>query len=124
MHPIALERRRYERLPLRLTALVSTPESPDVTQTVTENISGEGLYFASPRRLAAGQQLEVSVELPMDDYSNNRLTVHLRCKSEVVRVDSARQGCGFGIACRIQSYSIQFGKGDFQYELLSRNAKA
>ena len=124
MNLSTMERRRFERLPLRLPVQVRVSNSAQATHSFTENISGEGVYFTSVRRLSAGQQLEVVVMLPIDDSLRNGPIVRLVCKSAVVRVDSAGQGQAFGIACRIESYSVQFGEADSQCEPVLRSAKA
>ncbi len=123
--PTAVERRKFERVPLQLPIQFARANRPEeVIDCVTENISGEGIYFVSCFPLVAGERLEVDLLFPPHNSARNKVSVHLRCQVQVMRVASSGQGLGFGIACRIKTYTIQFGDSDLRRERMSKNAKA
>jgi hypothetical protein len=115
--PPHLERRKLERLPLQLSLQFSrTSHREEVIECTTENISGEGIYFVSVRSLIAGERLEIDLLLPPLKSGQDQVDVHLRCRAEVVRVDSNYRGLGMGIACRIDNYIVRFGDVDLRGE--------
>jgi hypothetical protein len=121
--PLPVERRKLERLPLQLALQFSRVFRRDeVIECVTENISGEGIYFISLRSLIAGEQLEIDLLLPPLKSGHNAVNVHLRCRAQVVRVDT-RQGPGVGVACRIEQYTIRFGDADLLRDHKFHSAK-
>jgi PilZ domain len=122
--PRPVERRKLERLPLQLSLQFSRVfRREEVIECVTENISGEGIYFISLRSLIAGEQLEIDLLLPPLKSGHNLVNVHLRCRAQVVRIDSKRQGPGIGVACRIEQYTIRFGDADLLRDRKFHSAK-
>jgi PilZ domain-containing protein len=120
-----VERRKLERLPLQLSLRFSRAFSrEEVIECVTENISGEGIYFVSLRSLIAGERLEIDLHLPPLNSGQNQVEVHLRCRAQVLRVESTHHGLSMGIACRIESYTIRFGDADPLNDLMFQSAKA
>ncbi|MGD0300553.1 MAG: PilZ domain-containing protein [Bryobacteraceae bacterium] len=123
--PPPVERRKFERLPLQLSLQFRRAFRRDeVIGCITENISGEGIYFVSLHSLIAGERLEIDMLLPPLVSGNSRVNVHLRCRAQVVRVESTRRGLGQGIACRIEKYTIQFGDADLLSDQMFKSAKA
>jgi hypothetical protein len=119
-----IERRKFERLPLRLPIQFSRAlHRNEVIECVTENISGAGVYFVSLRSLVVGERLEIDLHLPPLTSGHNQANVHLRCQAQVVRAQSTRHGLGVGIACRIESYAIRFGDEDLLRDQKARGAK-
>ena len=120
-----VERRKFERLPLQLPLQFSRVGRRDeVIECNTENISGEGLYFVSWCSLIAGERLEIDLLLPPLNSGLNQVNVHLRCRAQVVRVDSAGQSLGIGVACRIEKYTIRFGDADLRGDQMFHSANA
>jgi hypothetical protein len=120
-----IERRKFERVPLQLSLQFSRAVRPgEVIECTTENISCEGVYFVSLHSLMQGERLEVDLLFPSHNSGRNQVNVHVRCRAKVVRVDSAGKGLGFGIACRIEKYTIRFGDADLRRDHLFQSAKA
>ena len=99
-----IERRKYERLPLRLPVRFINERAP--ATSFTENISSEGFYCVSPGLFTPGDRLEVELFLPAHNPGHGEKTVRLKCQAQVVRIDSTWLGHGFGIGCRIDAYTV------------------
>jgi len=104
-----IERRKYERLPLRLPVRFIN-ERGAITSCFTENISSEGFYCVSPDPFVPGDLLEVELLLPAHNSDRGEKRVRLACKAQVVRIDSTWLGPGFGIGCRIEAYTLRLEK--------------
>jgi hypothetical protein len=86
VHP---EQRQYPRaklkLPLRLRAMGGVPEQYPIT-LVMRNISSTGIYFLSPKNVAAGTSIELEVILvskPMGRGSVVMTSIAHICRSDV-----------------------------------------
>jgi hypothetical protein len=100
-----MERRRYERLPLRLPVRLSR-SGVMVSAGVTENVSSQGFYCVSPDPFVLGDRLQAVLLLPAHNLNQSEMRVCLTCQAHVVRLDSTWLGPGFGIGCRIETYSL------------------
>jgi PilZ domain len=122
--PPPIERRKFERLQLHLPLQFTFANGPGSIDCFTENISSEGLYFVSSHSLTAGERLEIDLLLAPYNTGSNLPKLHLRCRAQVLRVDSFFQGLGCGIACLIESYNIRFGDADPRRTRMFKGAKA
>jgi PilZ domain len=122
MHP-TFERRKYERLPLRLPFQFSREGGSQVIDSFTENISSEGLFFVSLMLLKPGETLEINVPLPAHASLKRNYRVYLRCRGQVLRVESD-SGAGFGIACRLEKTMIRFTDAAFEDDPVFRRSKS
>jgi PilZ domain len=122
--PPTIERRKFERLQLHLPLQFTFANGPVIVDCFTENISSEGVYFVSSHSLSAGDRLSIDLLLAPYNTGCTLPKLHLRCRAQVVRVDSFCQGLGFGIACRIESYDIRFGDADRRRTRIFKSAKA
>src|SRR5579862_4195239 len=100
-----IERRKYERLPLRLPVRFIN-ERGSATCCFTENISSEGFYCVSPDPFMPGDLLDVELLLPAHNLDRGEKRVRLVCQALVVRIDSTWLGPGFGIGCRIKASTL------------------
>jgi hypothetical protein len=100
-----VERRKYERLPLRLPVRFIN-ERASSASCFTENISTEGFYCVSPDAFVPGDLLEVELLLPAHNPGRREKRVRLKCQAQVVRIDSTWLGAGFGLGCRIETYRL------------------
>jgi len=100
-----IERRKYERLPLRLPARFINDRG-SATCCFTENISSEGFYCVSPDPFVPGDLLEVELLLPAHNPGRREKRVRLICQAQVVRIDSTWFGPGFGIGCRLERCTL------------------
>ncbi len=72
-------------------------------QCVTRDLSCEGFYCIADRPLTCGSSFACTIIVPVHEPALGQW-VHLECNVEVVRAEPA--DAGFGIACRIQRYSV------------------
>src|SRR5580704_13996351 len=97
------ERRIKVRLPLRLPVCLHMVNGSPGINSFTENISGDGLYCISPIRFVPRESLTADVWLPAAGPA--RCGAVIRCKVRVMRSDALVVGGGFGIGCRIETYT-------------------
>lgn len=100
------ERRRVPRF--NLHCIVRFLGSEDELDMIAEtrDVSISGLFCRAPSRLVPRARVTCILEFPTHNCGLEWAGLRLRCKAEVVRVeppDSERQ---FGIACRIDQYSV------------------
>jgi hypothetical protein len=100
------ERRRYERLPLRLPVRVSRTDGSPPIDCFTENISARGFYCIVREPMVPGERLEAEVILPGRNPGGRGGRASVRCKVQVIRIDSRRGSPGFGIAFQIANYKF------------------
>jgi hypothetical protein len=98
------ERRTKVRLPLRLPVCLHMVNGSQGINSFTENISGDGLYCISPIRFVPRESLHVDVSLP--PAGSARCGAVIRCQVRVMRADALMVGGGFGIGCRIETYTF------------------
>lgn len=106
MSPTISERRKHERLALRLPVRFVDADGSLTVDCCTENVSGGGFYCLSPKAFAADEQKEVHLLLPTRGYSRSGENVDIQCAVRVVRVDSIGPGRGYGLACQIERYTF------------------
>jgi hypothetical protein len=106
-----VERRRYERLPLRLSVRL-TSERASASCCFTQNISCKGFYCVSPDPFVPGDRLKVELLLDAHNPGCGEKRVLLKCQAQVVRIDSTWLGPGFGIGCRIETYTLQLEEAE------------
>ena len=61
------ERRRFARIPIRLTAVFKNLSSAKVQRTLTKDIGGEGMCLITEGTMEPGTKLEVEIKLPDRD---------------------------------------------------------
>jgi len=107
-HP---EQREYPRatlkLPLRLRSVGGVPEEHPVT-LVTRDISSTGLYFLSPKKLAAGISVELEVVLVSKPLGLGNVV--LVSMARVRRIEPAAMPGWYGVAAAFDD--VQFDRDD------------
>ena len=93
-------RRFTMSLPLRV--LPRESRSPEL-RTRTRDVSYRGLYFLAEAQFEVGSEIEFVLTLPQQIAQNT--DVDIRCRGEVVRVESASNG-QMGIAAKIDRYEF------------------
>ena len=106
MNPPLRERRKHERLELRLPVRFSSTEGSPTISCFTENISSNGFYCICPEPFVPGEQRNILLMLPARGYSRSGANVDLKCQVRVVRIDSIGPRPGFGVACQIEKYTL------------------
>lgn len=99
------DRRKRLRARLHWPVRLSGASHPRVIETTTENLSSTGFYCFSEDGFARGERLDCVIAIPTQAPGDIRM-LFLRCRVEVMRVDETATPRGFGIACRIETYSI------------------
>jgi hypothetical protein len=100
------ERRKRDRLSLRLPVRFLGADGSWGVSCWTENISSTGFYCFCPERLMVGERREVQLSLPARGYSRGGGSVDLYCQVRVMRIEPVGLGPGFGVACAIQKYAL------------------
>ncbi|MGO4885154.1 MAG: PilZ domain-containing protein [Bryobacteraceae bacterium] len=99
-----VERRACPRVPLQWALSIRRQEREEpVISSITENLSSHGFFCLADRPLAAGENVACVIKLPFPrELPASRA---LYCQAQVVWVRAAEDG-RFGIACRIDDYSV------------------
>jgi len=97
------DRRKRTRVPVHWTLrLFRQPGKPPL-ESVTENLSSEGLYCITKERFKPGQRLQCEIVIPATHSMGSPVVIE--CHMTVRRVESLRPG--FGLGCHIEDYSLQ-----------------
>ncbi len=70
----------------------------------TQDLSSAGFYCLVAESLHPGDCLDCILTVPGENFSFDTGNVNLHCEVEVTRVDSLPSN--FGVACRIDHYSV------------------
>jgi hypothetical protein len=95
-----IARRFTMSLPLRV--LPSESRSPEF-RTQTRDVSYQGLYFLAEARFEVGSEIEFVLTLPQQAAQTS--DVDIRCRGEIVRVETASNG-QMGFAAKIERYEF------------------
>lgn len=87
-------------LPLRV--LAREPRSTEL-RTRTRDVSYQGLYFLAEAQFEVGSEIEFVLTLPQQMAQTG--DVDIRCRGEIVRVESAQNG-QMGVAAKIERYEF------------------
>ena len=101
-----IERRTRNRVLLRFPFQLYRSADPDSFTGETRDLSSAGFYCLVREPVAQGDRLDciITVPVPAANFSSQTGDVSLCCQVEVVRVDSLP--AQFGVACRIDRYSL------------------
>jgi hypothetical protein len=100
------DQRSTPRLPLTYAVLLSRPGEAFGVVTKTENVNCKGFYCISERRFLPRERLECEMVIASGSshFEGDDLVLHALV--EVLRVTPRVMGRGFGVACRLESYTI------------------
>jgi hypothetical protein len=105
-----LDRRSRSRLRLAVPVVLCRPEDADRVETKTEDISCDSFYCISDRPFSPGDRLDCELVIPGDEVSSvPEQALCLCCRVRVVRVVARGLHLGFGVACRLEDYTISRG---------------
>jgi hypothetical protein len=102
----AVERRKRARLALHWRVCLSRRTNHLVVEAETRDVSSGGFYCCTEEGFTPNERLECLLVIPLPRGTNTGERLCLRCQVEVVRVDVAPPGGRFGVACRIDDYSV------------------
>jgi hypothetical protein len=101
------DRRSRPRLNLSCSIRVYRPGGADAVATRTEDISCQGFYFTSEQPFAPREKLECELVIQGEALGcHAEIDVFLRGRAEVVRVVPKGLPEGFGVACRLEDYTV------------------
>jgi hypothetical protein len=101
------DQRSNPRFQLTYAVALSRPREAFGVATKTENVSCGGFYCLSARPFWPGERLDFEMAIP--DVGPSRFQANdlfLHGVVEVLRVMSRGIGKGFGLACRLERYTI------------------
>ncbi len=98
------ERRVARRFTMSLPLRVLPRESRGhELRTQTRDVSYQGLYFLAEAQFEVGSEIEFVLTLPTQVAQSGE--VDIRCRGQIVRVESATNG-NVGVAARIERYEF------------------
>ena len=101
------DRRRRKRVALHWPVrLFRHPEQASV-ESITENLSSEGLYCITQEPFKPGERLQCEIVLPGETFGSSEPSLRLQCHVTVRRVEHLDRG--FGLGCHIEDYSLDTG---------------
>ena len=101
------ERRSRPRLSLALPLVLTRSAQAERIETHTENVSCDSFYCISDRPLTPNEIVECELLIPGDSVSSvPEGDLWLSCHARVVRVVAREPQAGFGVACRLEDYTI------------------
>jgi len=102
----AVERRKRPRAALRWTVLVTRGSSRHPMETTTINVSADGFYCLLPEAVAAGERVDCTIRIPAHKQDRIDAALCLQCRAQVLRVENYGVPGIFGVACRIEDYTV------------------
>jgi hypothetical protein len=102
-HSTIVDRRSTARLELTYAVYLSRPGEAFGIVTKTENVSSKGFYCLSKQPFFPGEILDCEMAIPGGLEANDLI---LSGVVEVLRVIPRGIARGFGLACRLESYTI------------------
>lgn len=103
-------------MPLHWTLYLACDGAARPFKTVTRNISSDGLYCLVDHSVKPGDQFACDILVPTHASQDPNDVFCLRCRAQAVRVEIIEDGANFGLACRIQDYSLIHGF-NFQFPI-------
>lgn len=101
------DRRSHIRVNLRLPLFLVSSGASIPIRAETENVSMDGFFFRSEQIFPPGECLQFLLLLPgAAGIMQSASVMSLNGAVEVVRVTASASGPGFGIGCRMSSYSV------------------
>jgi hypothetical protein len=99
----APERRHHPRLRLSYRLRLFRPGQSVGIETKTEDLSCDGFYCISDRPILRHERIECELLIPGEPGDSDLV---LRCRAEVVRVTKEPLEPRFGVACRLEAYTV------------------
>ena len=109
------ERRTSHRVSLHWTVYLSCGGLSHPFCTKTRDISRDGFYCLVDRPLKPGERIECDIVIPTHTSQDPGGVAYLRCRAQAVRVEKFEAAAEFGIACRIEDYSLVRGSDPVLY---------
>jgi len=75
-------------------------------ETTTINVSADGFYCLLPEAVAAGERVDCTIRIPAHNQDRSDAALCLQCRAQVLRVENYGVPGIFGVACRIEDYTV------------------
>jgi PilZ domain len=109
-HPTTLhagfDRRRSLRAELNWSLYLTCDRVRHSIHTQSENISKDGFYCFVKQPIPPGEVVQCDIAVPAHNPNDPHDVLYLRCRARVLRLEKAAIGDDFGLACRIEDYSV------------------
>jgi hypothetical protein len=100
------ERRRTPRATLQWTVYLAFNGCGHPFRATTRDINKDGFYCSLDQPVKAGERIECDIIVPTHGSQDPDDVVCLRCCAQAVRVEKIEGSLEFGLACRIEDYSV------------------
>ncbi len=101
------DRRRHPRLRLSYFLRLFRPGYSEGIETKTEDLSCDGFYCISDRPVLPDEVIECELRIPGEQASDSTgADLVLRGRAQVVRVVPDELEPRFGVACRLEGYTV------------------
>ena len=101
------DRRNRRRIALHWPVLLFRQTGGKSVQSMTENISSEGLYCVTEGLFKTGEHLRCEIVLPAQGLGYGESFIRLQCNITVKRVEYHQRG--YGLGCHIEDYALLTG---------------
>ena len=101
------DRRRRKRIPVHWWVRLFRQSERASVESMTENLSSEGLYCITREPFRPGERLQCEIVLPGEIIGSSEPSLRLQCHITVRRVE--RLDRGFGLGCYIEDYTLATG---------------
>ena len=101
------DRRRRKRIPVHWRVRLFRQSERASVESVTENLSSEGLYCITQEPFKLGEDLKCEIVLPGEIFGSSEPSIRMQCHLTVRRVEHLDRG--FGLGCHIEDYSLATG---------------
>lgn len=101
------DRRKRQRVSLHWPVRLFRQTGRPSVESVTENLSSEGLYCITREPFKNGERLQCEIVLPGEIFGSSEPSLRLQCHVTVRRVEHLDRG--FGLACHIEDYTLATG---------------
>jgi hypothetical protein len=99
------ERRTRPRLPLHWNVYIFRKADSCPLVSRTKDLSSQGFYCIVEKAFTPGEQVYCDIDIPAQRTLIQSPGASLHCRIQVLRVEAAATG-GYGLACRIEEYSV------------------
>ncbi len=100
------DRRKWTRLGLHWPVRLMRSGNCRAVESETKNVSRDGFYCICCEEFHLGERLECDLRLPALSLGFTGIALLLSCQAKVIRVEAVDHSGAFGIACRIETFSL------------------
>jgi hypothetical protein len=99
-----LDRRKRTRAQVHWPLSFMLAGTPEVVQTVTQDLSSDGFYCVAKARFIPGETVDCMLALPTPNRHGGTGASLVFCKVRVIRVEVTAEGGRYGAGCQIIDY--------------------